>query len=487
MNAAVAALRARLQATLGADAGRPAWGAPQAMTQVLDDVRRRHDGAAGAAVAADRIARAVAAFRQDGKVAGYVQLKHVCLGAAGAEADGGCLLAAPALRERLLALAEGVPGGRRQMKCFQCLLRSYWTFPADDAGAAPHAAREGRAALRAWLVRRHRELDRSVDPKPQWFALLGQHANLLSAQPCERYGPALLRGEAAELQAASDGLAIPGDSWVKQEAVLAQAQAALALDDDPWLEVLPQLLDIAAGKAGIAVSASLSRRCIALLLRRHARCEAVALHAGLLDAALAAIGNPWQRRASWDAYVLGADGKPCELAREMVNGWLKHLLIGGFFRLYGTDGAEMRRTDYWRRYDPFILSLWVGLSAGAIERRGDECEKFRRRAAGSLLLIDGLADDDNVLMMRVGDFLAVEFGGADRALHLFRWSGLDAKLTRRLGSARSMKYFNVGALMEARVEAILAHQDEQKTGLPWERRFDDCMRPRVWQGAGGGR
>lgn len=478
LSRALDSLRAQLATALGVDAARTAfWGESQAMARALEDVRRRHENAAGRPVGGDRIMRAVVAFRRSGKVAGYAQLRHVCLGAAAIDAAGRCLLAESALLARLFDLAENVPGARRQLKSFQALLRSYWSFPRFDD--VPEGTPAGMDALRAWLVRRYAELGAGLDRKPQWFCLLGEHLNLLGDSPCDRYGPALLRGDAAELQSVIDGLSIPGDSWVKQEAVLAQAQAAAQLGDDEWLAVMPQLLDIAAGKAGVAVSPRLAQRCTALYLSRHARSENVERHDGLFDAAIAAIGNPWQRRAVWDAQVLDARGKPDELAREMINGWLKDWLIAEFFRLHSPDNEDARRAAYWQRYEPFIASLWLGLGAKAMERSGDDHARFARRAAGCLLLIDAETDADAALLIRIDDFLAVEFGGKDRELHLFRWSRLDGKLLRRLGSARDARYFSLGGLMVEEPEARLAHRDI--AGSPWESRFDAELRPSLWR------
>lgn len=471
----------KLQAELAAALELPRsthWGEPEAMARALDDVRRRHDNAAGRPVAPDKIARAVAAFRREGRVSGYVQLRYVCLGSASFDAKGHCLLEDAGLRERLFDLAEIVPGGRRQLKCFQALLRSFWSFPRY--GEVSAAASVGMEVLRKWLARRCDEFNASLERKPAWFAVLREHENLLGDAPCERYGPALLRGDASELQSVIDGLAIPGDSWVKQEAVLAQARAAAALGDADWQEVLPQLLDIAAGKAGVDVSPQLAQRCVAIYLVRHARCEDVERHEGLLDAAIAAIGNPWQRRAVWDALVLDADGKPSELAREMVNGWLKDWLIAEFFRLHA-GGSDARRVAYWQRYDPFIASLWIGLTAKAMEARGAEFEAFARRAAGCLLLIDAAGDDENALLIRIDDVLVLEPGGQHDAA-VFRWSGLDGRLVRRLGSARDTKYFSLSGLMAQAPLARLAHRDQEKTGSPWESRFDRFLRPLLLRG-----
>ncbi|MBI4985624.1 MAG: hypothetical protein HZC24_09870 [Rhodocyclales bacterium] len=476
-------LQSGLHAVLVDDRG-GAWDEPQVLTPVLEELRRRFDHAAGPAVGAERIARAVAAFRAEGRVAGFVALKHVCLGAAAVDASGACLLAEAPLRERLLELAATVPTRRRQIKCFQCLLRAYWSFPLHG-DAVDADALAGLAALRVWLGRRYAELSAAAAPLPAWFATLARHANLLGPEPCARYGPGLLRGDAAELRSAVDGLAIPGDAWVTGEAVLARLRAAETLGDAAWLEVLPQLLDIAAGKAGIAVSETLARRCVALLAARHARCAEVVMHVGLLDAALAAVGNPWQRRAAWDASVLEANGKPAESARAMVAGWLKQRLIADFFALHGgADESAARRAAYWQRYEPFIEALWIGLGKRALERAGEAHEAFRRRAQGLLLGFDEVPASDNALLMRIGQHLVVEFGGG-RAMLLLLWSSLDAALTKRLGGDRQKRFFSLGELLQTPLAARFEHRDGVSPEARWEQRCDALMRPVVW--AGGGR
>jgi len=67
------------------------------------------------------------------------------------------------------------------------------------------------------------------------------------------------------------------------------------------------------------------------------------------------VGNPWLRRANWDAWVVDARGKPDDQSREMVNGWLKRRLITDFLVLLVVDGTcDGRRVDYWLRFDSAI-------------------------------------------------------------------------------------------------------------------------------------
>jgi hypothetical protein len=470
---AAATLRERLRAPPTDSHDQP-WGDAAAMTRALNEVRKRHDHPAGESVSADRTAPAIADFRRHGRVASFVQLKYVCLGAATGE---DCLLADSELLERLLGMVEHVPGRRRKLKGFQCLLRAYWSFPLHGDHVSV-AARAGFRRLRDWLARRREDLIAEGGSRAHWFGLLGDHANLLEAQACERYAADLLRGNGSVLQAALDGLAIPGDAWVKEEALLAQARAASQVTDAEWITVLPQLLDIAAGRTGIAVSPALARRYVAVLLARHARCASVAYREDLLDAALSAIGNPWQRRAAWDAYVVDPIGRPCELAREMTVGWLKQGLIEGFFRLHGGTAG---RAAHWLRYDPFITSLWVGLSAGPEPRAGPEWRRFLSLAADCLLWVDKLADGEGMLLVRVGNVLAVEFGGASRPLYFYRWRDLAPSLVKQLGTLSKSGAMNLATLAQSRREGELDHRPGE-TEASWERRFDEYLRSLVWHG-----
>jgi hypothetical protein len=94
-------------------------------------------------------------------------------------------------------------------------------------------------------------------------------------------------------------------------------------------------------------------KCVASLVSRYAKCSERPEHQGLRDAAVSIVGNPWLRRASWDANVLGDTGQPDDGARELVYGWLKRRLITDFFELLSSDATgDRRRLDYWLRFEP---------------------------------------------------------------------------------------------------------------------------------------
>lgn len=453
-----------------------AWTDDAATARMSATVRGRHDSPA---VEADKrtVAMAVAEFRRTGKPDGYRGLKHVCLGAGSPDERGRCLVADKPLREKLFALLDEETELRRRLKCFQSLMLAHWSFPLSSAG---DEAKEGWLAARAWLAARRLALERTKGTKPQWFQVLTEHKNLLADDPCGRYGKALLAGSNEDLRHAMEGLAVPSDSWVVEEAVVSQMKAAAALGHAEFKGVLTDLLLIAMGKKGIVFSKALQTRCVAMLVSRYARCPDRPEHPALRDAAVGVIGNPWLRRAEWDARVIDRRGEPDGEAREMVNGWLKERLIRDFFELLSVDGTgDTRRVDYWLRFDPFIEDMWFALGGDARSRRGENHNDFKERAKGRLINLDGTTSDNNAFVMRIGEYLAVEFGAKGNAFFLFRWDRLPQRLLDKLTSGRERVDVDISALKSTSHVERLIHMDSPGKHLTWEQKFDQSICPLI--------
>ena len=420
---------------------------------------------------------AVAAFRLAGKTSSFIDLKYVCLGAGSIDNNGQCLLAEKHLLNTLLTLAES-DEPRRQMKCFQSLLRSYWAFPLNGREVSAKAL-SGWQDLRSWLAKRQKNLEK-VAMSRSWFAAISQHSNLLTDKPCDRYAPALLRGDGTELNQAINELAIPTESWVREEAVFAQMKAASALRDEDFIKALPKMLGIAQGRADVAVSKSLAIRCVALLVSRYAHCAAKPEHPALRDAAISVIGNPWLRRTAWDAYVLDDRGKPNNAAREMVNGWLKRRLIRDFFDLLSDDSAgDPRRLDYWLRFEPMIEDMWFALGLNARKKYSQSFKDFKSRAQGRLLALDETTSDNNAFIMRIGEYLAVEFGAKGNAFYLFHWDRLPPGLSSVLATGNGQQYVSSHSLKSSKSKERLIHIDRPYAELSWEQQFDDVICPLI--------
>lgn len=446
------------------------WTDHVANERMVECVRQRHDGS-GSPPDPATIASAVVLFRRTGQINGWRGLKRVCFGAGSSDEEGWCLLSDNAMRERLIALAEGQKEARKRVRCFQYLLSSYWSFPLESAD---ENARSGWLALREWLDARLPSVISDSVRIPEWLSTLKVNHNLLRDDPCAKYGAKLLAGDGSEFYSAVAGLGIPSDSWVPEEAIVAQMKAGAALNHDRFKDTLPGLLSVATGKASLVLSRSLQIRCVALLVSRYAKIPGQPEHMALRDAAVGVIGNPWLRRASWDASVVDERGRPDDGAREMVYGWLKRRLIKDFFELLSEDGAgDSRRLDYWLRFEPFIDDMWFALGTNARWRRGENFGDFRSRAKGRLLNLESTTADNNAFVMRMGEHVAVEFGETGNALYLFRWDALPTVVSQKLLSGKERADVTIHQLKSLKCALMKKlHRDSPKSMESWEQKFD---------------
>ena len=456
--------------------------APESMSDPSDMVRarqqvQREHGGAGIVAAAHSIMSAMARFRRAGKVDGFRDLKYVCLGMGTLDSQGWCAMADQRLRNRVTEMVEGQSEMRRRIRCFQALLSSFWSFPLNGKQVSKES-KAGWLALRKWLRAEHERVLNSKKPKPQWFASLTKHVALLSDQPCDKFGAALLRGDTSELQDARESLAIPLDSWVLEEAVIAQMRAGCALNDEAFKTKLPNLINMGAGRGGVELGESLRLRSVSLLVSRYAKCRERPEHMALRDAAVSIVGNPWLRRANWDAWVVDARGKPDGQSREMVNGWLKRRLIADFFALLSVDGTgDRRRVDYWLRFEPVIEDMWFTLGSDARYRRGEQFNDFKNRAKGRLLDLDGTSADNNAFVMRVGRYLLVEFGAKGNAMFVFEWNSLGRPLLDTLTSGKAWASVSIHQLKADNNIERMIHRDS--SAQTWEQKFDAYLVPRI--------
>jgi len=469
----LAILQAGLARSFAGPKSPETWSDAEEMARARKRVDHDHGGAA---IVADQrsITAAVADFKKSGKIVGFRDLKYVCLGTAALDGEGWSLLADETLRGAVARMAEEQPSTHRRLRCFQALLSSYFSFPANGKQASEES-KTGWRGLRGWLRAERDRLLKLLDFKPPWIESLLRHPELLTNQPCDKFGADLLHGDASGLNDAREGLSIPESSWVIEEAVFAQMKAASALKDPPFKAALPDLLAIAMGRFGVSISESLRIRCVALLVSRYARCSDRPEQPALRDAATSTIGNPWLRRTHWDAYVRVGD-KADDMAREMVFFWLKERLVSDFFELLSAEGInDKRRVAYWLRFVPFVEDMWFALGTSASSRRGGKFGEFRERAKGRLLRLEGTTADNNAFVMRIGDYLAVEFGSSGNAFYLFRWDALSPSLLESLNSGRASAAIHIADIRGDDNEDKIPHRDAPVALRSWEQKFDDKL------------
>jgi hypothetical protein len=264
-------------------------------------------------------------------------------------------------------------------------------------------------------------------PVLSWVKVISSHMNLLGDNPCDRYGESLAQGEYTELKSAFKGLIIPRNSWIWEVIVLARIKAICSFTDDEFKEQLGLSLSMTTHDTGIVLSEILKKKCLAQLIRRYAKCATRPENVLLCDSAITTLGNPWVNRAAWDAQVHD------DTARTMIEGWLKRRLITDYFHLLGRDrSVNMQRLKYWLHFVPKIEDIWFALGPYALNHPGAVFKEFREIAKDRILALESPGcDDDNALIMRIDDYVFVEFGSTENACLVFKSNDLPFDLDKK--------------------------------------------------------
>ena len=436
------ALRASLAAALRMRSGHhgPVWGDPKAMTTALKAVKLAFGGA-DSMEHPDRedLLEAVLRFHRDHQAATFTQLKYVCYGVTvPVGADGWRLIDRTPLFARLMALVDERSGQAKQFRrCYQGLIAGYFGFNHDTKN--PAAAGSNWLSLRGFLGSRLApvaEAARRRGREPEWLTTLAQHRNLLDDRPCVRYAVALRRGDRSELAEVCKGLGIERSSWVWHEAVMAYVHEVVKGDDAGFKSDLLKVLPLIDGRHDdLQLPATVALEAAALLVLRYADCAEKPEHDDLRDVCLRRIGNPWLERPAWDASVKS------EPARRMVEGWLKRRLIKDFFELLAHDGAaDVRRLNYWLKWEPRISEMWFVLGTDARNNRTKKFADVVARMAGYDRSLTNCPDHrNNAFVMRIGSLLVIEFGTTGNACYIFEASDFVTSLDKRGLSIHALK------------------------------------------------
>ena len=438
----------------------------------LQEINSKLDGLSSVPASAS-IAQVVASYRQSQILPIFRDLKYVCYGVAMPIQAGWCVLGDDKLRDKLLADVERLDSAKRRLKCFEALLRSYFAFDRyEQQTKTTKEACDGWKILRDWLARQktlfqHDSKNEKLR-RPGWFALLLKHENLLTHKPCDRYGEDMLRGDNSSLEEARQSLGIPRDSWVMEETILSQMKSAASLGDTLFKSHIDQLLNVLTEQTSVHVSELLKQKAIAVLVSRYARCDSKPEHPALRDASVSIIGNPWLKRTAWDAWVKNLSDQPDEGAREMVNGWLKRRLITDFFAVLSEDGrADQRRLKYWLRFETVIEDLWLVLGPDAMRNMSKPYQDLRERAVGRLLSLENSGpSNNNAFIMRMGDWLIVEFGITGNACYVYPLNPAPFVLQGKSVSLYKLKNKNLG-------------ESHNHVASGWESNFDQAICSKV--------
>lgn len=433
----------------------PVWGNPRAMSVALREVRKAMSGVDGGLPSVNLLQESLRRFSTTQTVGNFTELKYVCYGITVPVGENKWrLIDREPLFNSLLGLVEKHSGQPKQYRrCYQGLLTGYFGF---DKLVPSESGQPNWVRLRSYLDQRLApivERTQGTGVAPDWLQTLASHKNLLTEDPCSRYAHKLQQGNRDELQSLCAALGIASTSWVWSEALMAYVRAVCDGGDRVFQQEMAGVLDLVNGRADLKLAEMLCTRATALTVVRYARCAEKPEHPELRDTGLRWIGNPWVNRTAWDAHVQH------EPARQMIEGWLKRRLIKDFFELLAIDGgADLRRLNYWLKWEPQISDMWFVLGHDARANKSEAFEDLRKRMVGRRRSLDDNNPQNNAFVMRIGPLLVIEFGATNNACYAFAAADFRADLEKPLLSVHALKQ-RIGAQR-------LSHSHA------WEGRFD---------------
>lgn len=433
------------------------WGNPRAMSVALKEIRRTFGGEGVDVPETDVLLATLLRFAQTLKAATFTELKYVCFGlTVKLPRQDWRFIDQPAMFATVMKLVQEREAQTRQFRrCYQGLLHGYFGF---ERGPDPFGTPEKHwVRIRDYLAERLDPLIGASSESgnaPEWLRTLSEHRNLLTTDPCRRYANGLSRDDTSELQAVCVGLGISSNSWVWEEALMAYVRLVCTRPDTEFKNRLSSVLDIVNGRSQLKLPGALATQATALIVVRYSHCVDRPEHPDLRDSCVEWIGNPWLKRTAWDAAVNH------EPARFMVNSWLKQRLIKDFFELLAADGAaDLRRLNYWLKWEPQITDMWFVLGTDAQANRTPEFKEVRKRMAGQDRQLQDPNKANNAFVMRIGPLLVIEFGVTGNACFVFAASEFKADLNKS-SFRTNYELKQYGALKK------LTHQSL------WETKFD---------------
>ena len=440
------------------------FGDSRVMSKVLKEIKRDLGGSEGRP-SDDVLIKAIRKFETQGDTDTFTELKYVCYGAETPVGPQKYRLIEDKETFELLLKAVEKRNSKQLRRCFQGLLSSYFRF--DPKAPTNQRGSENWAQLKTFLKKKLSPIYQSSkerDVIPDWLSTLYEHKNLLEENPCKRYAESLTRGSTHELKEVCEGLGIESSSWVWNEAFLAYVQTVCAMRDEPFVTHLNGVLELVNGKGQIHLPEAMAIEATAHCVIRYSKSANTIEHPYLRDTCVKRIGNPMLEQTKWDAFV---DHEP---ARQMVTSWLKQQLIKDFFELLAQDGAaDIRRLNYWLKWEKHITEMWFYLGEMAFRDQRTAFKDVRERMGGSIRQLEEPSrPENNAFVMRIGEYLVIEFSTKNNAMFIYQadQASPDMKYTYRT---------------TPRLKNLKGSLGKHSHMGSWESSFDHVLRRRLSQ------
>ncbi|WP_027358150.1 EH signature domain-containing protein [Desulforegula conservatrix] len=402
---------------------------------------------------------AVLSFRSSFRLKGSRETRFVCWGAATRLEDGKYLLIEDdRLFQRLMTSVDGYLLEPKEFRrCFRGLLAAYFGYDPDDK-ASTETGKKNWEFLRFYLEKKISQLSISGLSMHDWMNAILEHRNLLSNNPCERYGKGFLTGEQAELD-------ISASTWVSRAIFKARFSAAIECGDDEFISYLPKLMKMLEDRR----YARFLDKGLSMILDRYSSFGIEHINPELMYFSVRHWKNPWifSEISKWK--MVSSE------ARNMVARWIRVDLLKRFFEFFSGDGFNSsRRSDFWIRHIARISEMYFALGRDAMTDRRPEFMDQKRKMEGRLIAIDdGLSIlHNNALIMKVGDHWFVEFGGVGGAVYVYSQLPFSPDETVNV---------NVSMLKDRNLAKDRLHHKDNYHGFSrWEEQFEFHLENFFW-------
>ncbi|MBF0121424.1 MAG: hypothetical protein HQK79_21550 [Desulfobacterales bacterium] len=362
--------------------------------------------------ATDKIKEAVFIFYKDLQFSNFRDARFACWGASTPYDSEKYRLIEDVERfpKFLRSIDKYVDETRLYRRCYRGLLSSYF-FYDPEGNEVRGGGRQNWQRLRTYLDKHLQDIIAVGITPTDWVLAIQNHSNLLSDDPCSRYGQAFLDDRNDEFADVERRLQLSGASWVSKAVILAQLSAAVQCDDEKFKRYIPKLLALLDEER----HTTFLDKGLAILLDRYNWIEPKVDHPMLRDFAVYHWKNPWLSINTSRWRLVSSD------TRNMVADWLKLDLIKQFFELLTEEGRnDKRRLNFWARYHRRIDNMYFALGRYSMNNKKTDFVELRKKMEGRLLsLKEGGSSENNAFIMTIGDYVFIEFGMKGNAAFVY--------------------------------------------------------------------
>jgi len=328
------------------------------------------------------------------------------------------------------------------------LLQAYFDF---DSGTKDLADQTNWRHLRDFLAQTLPAITARTRFHPAWLEVINTHVNLLSEQPCERYGAAVLAGDESEINRLRGKLQIPENSWFWSRLLRTQVKCLVERGDSEFRDGLARVLGLLSNYGWVRNQA------LVMLLERYAASAfRSTAHPELRDFALNIWGTPHlERNTGW--------GQVNPAAKAMVQSWLVVEAIRDFFTILrdSTSSIDEERLNFWLRYQGMIEYFHFALGPDVWKNHQPDYVNFHNKFRQHIcrLTNPGMISN-NAFIFKIGNYFLVEFSTTGNAFYCYHKDQIPFSLI--VGRSLSLNQIKVPTNATLR----LTHH------APWESEFE---------------